>query len=134
GCRCSPSSGCRRRSRIALDPPVGEARTMGTMTSLHKDIEIHAPAAAVWEALRDVGRPHERITPGVLTNSTYDGEVRTVTFANGSVVRERIVDIDEQRRRVAYAVIDGPFEYHHASMEVFEAGPDTSRIVWITDL
>ena len=104
------------------------------MSSLHKDITIHAPAADVWEAVRDVGRPHERITPGVLTDSTFDGEVRTVTFANGFVVRERIVAIDEQRRRVAYSVIDGPFEHHHASMQVVEDGPNASRIVWITDL
>jgi hypothetical protein len=104
------------------------------MSSLRKDIIINAPAAEVWDAVRDVGRPHERITPGVLTDAALDGNVRTVTFANGFVARERIVDIDEQNRRVAYAVIDGPFEHHHASMQVFEDGPSTSHIVWITDL
>ena len=35
---------------------------------------------------------------------------------------------------MAYAVVDGPFEHHHASMQVVEDGPNASRIVWITDL
>ena len=104
------------------------------MSSLHKDITINAPAAEVWDAVRDVGRPHERITPGVLTDAAFDGSIRTVTFANGLVARERIVDIDEQNRRVAYAVIDGPFEHHHASMQVIEDGPSVSHIIWITDM
>lgn len=104
------------------------------MSSLRKDITVNAPAAEVWDAVRDVGRPHERITPGVLTDVVLDGNIRTVTFANGLVARERIVDIDEQNRRVAYAGIDGPFEHHHASMQVVDDGPNASRIVWITDL
>ncbi len=104
------------------------------MSSLHKHITINAPAAEVWDAIRDVGRPHERITPGVLTHTTFDGTIRKVTFADGSVVTERIVDVDDDRRRVAYAVLGGPFEHHHASMQVLEDGPETSRVVWVTDL
>ena len=104
------------------------------MATLHRDIPIHAPVDQVWEAIRDVGRPHERIVPGVLTDATYDGVTRTVTFADGFVATERIVAVDEERHRVAYAVVDGPFEHHHASMEVV-AGPDgTSRVLWTTDL
>lgn len=104
------------------------------MTSLRRDITINAPADKVWDAVRDVGHPHERITPGVLTDTTFDGEIRTVTFAGGFVARERIVDVDEQHMRVAYAVVDGPFEHHHASMQVLPDTQGTSRIVWTTDL
>ena len=42
----------------------------------------------------------------------------TVTFANGMVVRERIVDIDQQRRRLCYAVLGDMFEHHSASMQI----------------
>jgi hypothetical protein len=50
------------------------------------------------------------------------------------VVRERILDVDDQRRRVAYTVLDGPgMMYHHASMQVVDAGPGRCRFVWITD-
>jgi hypothetical protein len=104
------------------------------MTSLHKDIAINAPAAGVWDAVRDFGRPHERIAPGVLTDGSFDGSVRTVTFANGFVVRERLVDLDEEAMRVAYTVVDGPFEHHHATMRVVPVGPSTTRLQWTTDL
>jgi hypothetical protein len=104
------------------------------MSALHKDIAIDAPATEVWDAIRDVGRPHERITPGVLTDASFDGTTRTVTFADGFVATERIVDVDDDRRRLAYAVVGGPFEHHHATMQVVENGPDASRVVWITDL
>jgi hypothetical protein len=104
------------------------------MSSLHKDILINASADRVWDAIRDVGRPHQRITPGVLTDSDFAGEYRTVTFADGFVARERIVDVDDERMRVAYAVVDGPFTHHSASMQVIPVGRTTTRVVWTTDL
>jgi hypothetical protein len=104
------------------------------MSTLHRDIPIHAPAREVWDAVRDVGRPHERITPGVLVDASFDGSVRTVSFADGFVARDRIVDVDEEEMRVAYTVIDGPFEHHHASMQVIDHGDGTSSIVWRTDM
>ena len=79
------------------------------MSTIHRHIHIHAPADIVWDALRDVGRPHERLTPGVLVDASFDGQTRTVTFADGFVARERIVDVDDDEMRVAYAVVDGPF-------------------------
>ena len=55
-------------------------------------------------------------------------------FANGMVVRERILDIDESSRRVAYTALDGPgMSYHHASMQIVEGGQGRCRFVWITD-
>jgi hypothetical protein len=104
------------------------------MSTLHEDIRIQAPAAEVWDAVRDVGRPHERITPGVLVDASFDGSIRTVTFADGFTARERIVDVDEEEMRVAYAVVDGPFEHHHASMQVIDHGDGTSSIAWRTDM
>ena len=43
------------------------------MTSLRQDIAIAAPAEKVWDAVRDVGHPHLRLTPGVLTDAVFDG-------------------------------------------------------------
>jgi hypothetical protein len=104
------------------------------MTTISKDIHLAADVDTVWEALRDVGNVHERLCPGVLTDAHLDGDARVVTFANGFVARELIVDIDAQARRVAYAVVGGPFSHHHASMQV-RAEPDgSSRLTWITDL
>lgn len=103
------------------------------MASIHHEILIDVPAPKAWAALRDVGVAH-RLFPGVLTDGRLDGDIRTVTFANGTVVREKIVDVNEDDRRVAYAVIDQVFEHHSASMQIFIAGERRCRFVWISDL
>ena len=107
---------------------------MITMTTIRKDIHLAADVDTVWDALRDVGNVHERLCPGVLTDAQLDGDARVVTFANGFVARELIVDIDDDTHRVAYAVVDGPFLHHHASMEVAVEPDGGSRIIWVTDL
>ncbi len=104
------------------------------MASIHKEILIKARPDDVWAAIRDVGAVHERLTPGVLVAARLDGDARVVTFANGAVVRELIVDIDEKARRFAYAAVGGRTTHHNASMQVFAEGEDHSRLVWITDL
>jgi hypothetical protein len=68
-----------------------------------------------------------------VTNTTYDGVARTVTFASGVVLDERIVDIDDKEHRVSWTVLGNRFEHHNGSMQVFADG-DGSRLVWITDL
>ncbi len=86
-----------------------------------------------WAALRDVGNAHRLFAP-VLTDARFEGDVRAVTFANGMVATERILDVDSGQRRVAYTVLDGPgLLFHHASMEVVPDGPGTCRFIWITD-
>jgi hypothetical protein len=57
-----------------------------------------------------------------------------VTFANGFVVRELIVAVDDTARRFAYAAVGGRATHHHASMQVFADGPGRTRLVWITDV
>jgi carbon monoxide dehydrogenase subunit G len=103
------------------------------MASIRKDIPIEADPDDVWAAVRDVGAVHERFGPGFLTDSRLDGEARVVTFANGMVVRELIVDIDDQARRFVWAAVGGRLSHHNASMQVFAEGEGRSRLVWIAD-
>lgn len=112
------------------------------MASIHREIVIDATPADVWSAVRDVHAVHERLVPGVLVDGHRDGDHRVVTFAGGAVVRELIVEVDDDRRRVAYAVVDSPMNavHHHASMQVVgddgaeDDGTRESRVVWITDV
>ena len=104
------------------------------MASIHKEIVIQAPAAHVWAAIRDVGNVHTRLVREFVVDTRLDGGSRLVTFANGAVVRERIVDIDESRRRLAYSVVEWSTTHHNASFEVIADGEQRSRIVWIADL
>jgi hypothetical protein len=104
------------------------------MASIRKEILIDALPEKVWEAIRDVGAVHLRLAKGFVIDARLDGEARIVTFANGMVVRELIVDIDDEFLRLAYAAVGGLTKHHNASMQVFAEGEDRTRLLWITDL
>ena len=104
------------------------------MASIHKEILIDAPAAAVWDAVRDFGALHTRLAPGFVLDSRLDGEARIVTFANGTIARELLVDCDETRRRLAYAVVSERLTQHSASIEIVADGDSRCRMIWLTDV
>jgi signal transduction histidine kinase len=104
------------------------------LASIHKEIVIHAAPAAVWDAVRDTGAVHQRLARGFVTDVRLEDDERVVMFANGLVARELIVDIDDDRRRLAYAAIQGRAKHHHASMQVFAMPGGLSQLVWITDV
>src|SRR5262245_23240080 len=103
------------------------------MASIHKEVAVQVDSATAWNALRRVADAHQLFRP-VLTNARLEGDTRTATFANGMVVHERILDVDDNNHRVAYTVTDAPgMTYHHPSMEVIDRGPGHCQFVWITD-
>jgi carbon monoxide dehydrogenase subunit G len=104
------------------------------MASIYKEIQIEAPPADVWAAVREVGAVHERLVPGLVVGARLEGGARVVTFANGMVVRELIVDLDDQLRRFSYAAIGGRATHHNTSMQVFAEGEGRTRLVWVTDI
>jgi Polyketide cyclase / dehydrase and lipid transport len=105
-----------------------------SMASIRKETLIDARPEDVWAAVRDVGAVHERLARGFVVAARLDGDARVVTFANGMVLRELIVDIDDEARRFSYAAVGGRLTHHNASIQVFGEGVAGSRIVWITDL
>jgi carbon monoxide dehydrogenase subunit G len=105
------------------------------MASIRKEIVIEASPKRVWDAVRDVGAVHERLAPGFVIDTRLQAGARVVTFANGLVARELIVDVDDEARRLAWAVVGSPrLTHHNASMQVFDDGDRGSRVVWIADL
>jgi len=104
------------------------------MASIRKEVRIEVPAEAVWDALRDVGALHTRLVTGFVTDCRLEGDARTVSFANGLVARELIVDVNEGERRVVWASVGGRLTHHNASAQVFDEGPGRSRVVWRADL
>ena len=104
------------------------------MASIHKEIRIAAAPETVWAALRDVGALHTRLVPGFVTDTRLEEGARVVTFGNGMVARELIVSVDDERRRVAWAVVGGSMSHHNASAQVFADGAAACRFVWIADL
>ena len=103
------------------------------MASIRREVLIDAPPELVWDALRDVGALHTRLVPGFVTDCRLDGDARVVTFANGIVAREVIVDVSDEQRRIAWTAVGGRLTHHNASAQVFAEG-QFSRVVWIADL
>jgi hypothetical protein len=104
------------------------------MASIRKEFPVEAPAEKVWEAIRDVGAVHTRLARGMVRETRLEGDSRLVTFANGEIVRERIIGIDDRLRRLAYAVVGWRTTHHNASFEVIRDGDARSRVIWTTDL
>ena len=104
------------------------------MASIHKEVVVDAPPEAVWDAVRDIGAVHARLARGFVVDTRLEGDSRLVTFDGGFVARERIVDVDDGSRRLAYSVIEGRPTHHNASIQVFAEAGGRSRIVWIADL
>jgi carbon monoxide dehydrogenase subunit G len=104
------------------------------MASIVHEFVVEAPAAAVWDALRDVGAVHRRLAPGFVRDVQMEEGARVVTFADGMVARELIVEVDDRRQRLAYAAVGTPMSHHNASFQVFDEGEGRSRVVWIADL
>ena len=98
------------------------------MASIHKDIIIDASPNDVWDAVRDFGAVHRRLVPGFVLDSRLDGDARIVTFANGMVARELLVDCDADailracvaKLSPAHREIINLVYYHEKSVE--EAG------------
>lgn len=102
------------------------------MASLYREIPLETDAAHAWATLRD-SRNIARIFAGVLTDAHLEGDMRIVTFANGNVVQERIVAVDDEHMRVAYTVCGPNFDQHAASMQIVADSGGRCRMVWISD-
>ena len=104
------------------------------MATIQKEIEIDRDRSFVWEAIRDVGAIHRRLVPGFVVDCKLEGNSRVITFANGMVVREVIVTVDDETYRHAWSARGEPFTHHNASIQVFTQGALKCRVVWIADL
>ena len=104
------------------------------MASIRKEILLDARAEDVWDAVRDVGALHTRLVPGFVTDTRLEKGARIVTFANGMVVRELIVDLDDTARRLVWSASGGRLSHHNASAQVFADGDKRSRLDWMADL
>jgi hypothetical protein len=104
------------------------------VATIYKEFTVNATPEFVWEAIKDVSAVHTRLAQGFVANTVLVGDVRTVTFGNGFVVKERIVTVSDQQRRLAYTAIEGRASHHNAYFQVFDAPNSRSRVLWVTDL
>jgi hypothetical protein len=104
------------------------------MASIRVETVIEADPSEVWSALRDWGALHERLAPGFATDLRLEDGDRIVTFFDGTVVREVKVDVDEDARRLAWAIVGGPYAHHNASAQIGSGGDGRATFTWQADL
>lgn len=104
------------------------------MASISKERTIEADPEEVWSALRDWGALHERLAPGFVIDTRLDDGDRIVTFFNGAVARERLIDLSDRDRRLAWSIVDGPYSHHNGVAQVLANDDGTTRFLWIADL
>ena len=103
------------------------------MASIHIESAVAVSADTAWQALKRVGDAAALFAP-VLAGAEMHGDIRTARFGNGLIIHERVVDVDDARRRVSYSALDSPvLTYHHASMQIVEDAPGRCRFLWTTD-
>ncbi len=105
------------------------------MAAIHHQILINRAPEFVWDAVRDVGALHERLVPGFVSATEMLADASTptrrVTFANGAVADEVIVDNDDERRRLAWSIKS--VEHHNGVMAVLDADGG-ALVTWTADL
>src|SRR5688572_26889190 len=125
---------CREHPRLINSDGMSLHKEQGkSMATINKEIDIRCSGEFAWDAIRDVGNIHKRLVPGFVTDCVLEDGARTVTFDNGMVIRELIVDVDDETRRHAWATHDKPFVHYNASVQVFANGPGKCRVAWLSD-
>jgi carbon monoxide dehydrogenase subunit G len=104
------------------------------MASIRREILTKASPEDVWAAIRDIGALHTRLVPGFVVDTRLEPGARIVTFGNGMVVREPIVDIDDRDRRLVWSATGGRTTHYNASVQVFASEAGGAKVVWIADL
>jgi uncharacterized protein YndB with AHSA1/START domain len=102
------------------------------MATIRKEVLIDQSADKVFSKLKDPAQVAEAF-PEVLTACDVQGDVRTIEFADGHVVQERIITVDPIERRIVYAVQSARFVHHSASMQCVPEGEGRCRFIWVND-
>ena len=104
------------------------------MASVVREIIIDAPPEKVWSAVGDFADGPVQTSPGLIVDCRLEQpDVRAMTFADGTVARERLIARDEQTRRIVWGWVGDEVAHDNTSMQVFAEGRTQSRLVWIHD-
>lgn len=104
---------------------------MQKRATIRHEIEIARPADQVWGLVGAPARIQEWF-PGI-TASEVHGDERFVTNAGGNRVRERILELDDERRRFQYELLLPVCTFHRGTVEVRELAKDRCCVLYTTE-
>jgi hypothetical protein len=103
------------------------------MATVRTSLDTSASAEDAWTVIRDIGAVHTRLAPGFVTDTQLEPGARVVTFANGMVIREPIVTIDDEERRLVWTAEGGRTSHYNASLQVSTRADGGATVVWVAD-
>jgi hypothetical protein len=106
------------------------------MATARVELTIESDAERVWRVVREFETGPLAMAQGLVTGCRAHGDVRTVTFADGTVTRERLVTVEDEARRIVYSIIGGTIRPDHdnAAMQIVPRGATTCTLVWVHDV
>jgi Polyketide cyclase / dehydrase and lipid transport len=103
------------------------------MATIRSEIKTAARIGDVWSAVRDVGALHTRLVPGFVVDTKLEPGARVVTFINGVVLREPIVTLDDEARRLVWTAEGGRARHYNAALQVTALPDGLTSLVWTAD-
>ena len=103
------------------------------MATIRSEIRTLARSSEVWAAVRDIGALHTRLVPGFVTDTKLEPGARVVTFVNGVTLREPIVAVDDETRRLVWTHEGGRARHYNGALEVSELADGSTSVVWTAD-
>jgi hypothetical protein len=103
------------------------------MATIRSEIKTRARPSEVWSAIRDVGALHTRLVPGFVSDTKLEPGARIVTFVNGTVLREPIVTLDDEARRLVWTHEGGRAQHYNGALQVSELADGLTTVVWTAD-
>jgi Polyketide cyclase / dehydrase and lipid transport len=103
------------------------------MATIRSELQTRAPASEVWSAIRDIGALHTRLVPGFVVDTKVEPGARIVTFVNGVTLREPIVALDDEARRLVWTAEGGRARHYNAALQVFSLPDGATSVVWTVD-
>ena len=114
---------------------VSVAMADGAMLQSSKSIQINAPAADVWNRVKDfnaLNTWHPAVAKDEIVEGANNepGAVRLLTLGDGGQIREKLLAFDAAGMNYSYAILEGvlPVSNYQSTVSV-EADSDTSSTV-----
>ncbi len=128
------------KSTIAIMLSVlacGYAAAEAAKLSVTKTASIDAPAAKVWDAVKDFNALNSW-HPAVATDEIVEGKnnvpgaVRLLTLKGGGTIKEKLLSFNSAGRSFKYAIVEGvlPVSDYSSTVTVKSAGHNKSTVTW----
>ncbi len=103
------------------------------MATVRTTLDTSASPDDAWAVIRDIGALHTRLAPGFVADTKLEPGARVVTFVNGMVIREPIVTLDDEARRLVWSAEGGRTSHYNASLQVAARADGGATVVWTAD-